>query len=278
MAPPFVLDPPAEPTDSPVFIVHVPPDSPLFAGHFPGHPILPGISHLAWVEAALAGRGGAAPPLSSLSSISSISGVRWRRPASPGEGLALRLMPSEDGESGRFSVVRGEDVLSQGSVGWSAGQPDLPGPLEPLPLSGAWPHPGGLLPHAPPALLLDGILGRSAESLTARLSIPAEHPLVRPGGAPAFLALEAGAQAAALFEALERPEGERRPRLGYLVGIRTARLTVRNLPAARPLAVTARLSASAPPLSIYEVECTAGGRALVSGILSTFLASEEPAA
>ena len=35
------------------FRVEIPAASPLFAGHFPGHPILPGIAHLAIVERAL---------------------------------------------------------------------------------------------------------------------------------------------------------------------------------------------------------------------------------
>lgn len=269
----FALDPPHRQSDSVRWTVRVPEDSTLFAGHFPGHPILPGIAHLAWVEAALAEMEGVSPTLSS------ISGVRWRRPALPGEALELRLTHPAGGSSSRFSVFRGEDVLSQGSVQWAAGGEPHPAisPEATAPGSDEFPRPSLLLPHAPPALLLDGILSHAPESLTARMSIPADHPLVRPGGAPAFLSLEAGAQAAALLEALARSEGERRPRIGYLVGIRTARLAVRDLPLGLPLCITARLSASAPPLSIYEVECTAAGTEVVSGRLSTFLAGEEPA-
>lgn len=270
MTSPFALDPPQRQDGSVRWAVRVPADSTLFAGHFPGHPILPGIAHLAWVEAAVAEMEGVSPTLSS------ISGVRWRRPALPGEPLELRLAQRADGSSLRFSVVRGEDVLSQGSVQWAAGG-ELHPAFSPDTAAGsdAFPHPSLLLPHARPALLLDGILARAPESLTARMVIPADHPLVRPGGAPAYLALEAGAQAAALFEALARPEGERRPRIGYLVGIRTAHLAVRDFPPGMPLRVTARLSASAPPLSIYEIECSSAGATLVHGTLSTFLTGEE---
>jgi predicted hotdog family 3-hydroxylacyl-ACP dehydratase len=270
MTSPFALDPPQRQDGSVRWIVRVPADSALFSGHFPGHPILPGIAHLAWVEAALAEMEGASPTLSS------ISGVRWRRPALPGEPLELRLAQPADGSSLRFSVVRGEDLLSQGSVRWAVGDTHPAfSPEEAASGADVFPHPSLLLPHAPPALLLDGILARAPESLTARMTIPADHPLVRSGSAPAYLALEAGAQAAALFEALHRPEGERRPRIGYLVGIRTAQLALRDLPGGLPLRITARLSASAPPLSIYEIECSSAGAPLVHGTLSTFLAGEE---
>src|SRR5581483_3346026 len=59
--------------------IEVPADSPLFAGHFPGHPILPGIAHLSFVEQALG------------SPITAARSVRLRRPVTPRETLDLAL-------------------------------------------------------------------------------------------------------------------------------------------------------------------------------------------
>jgi predicted hotdog family 3-hydroxylacyl-ACP dehydratase len=61
-----------------------------------------------------------------------------------------------------------------------------------------------------------------------------------------------------VLEALTQRDDDPGPRVGYLVGVREARFAVPFLPAGQAFEVTARLTGSAPPLSIYEI--TAGGR------------------
>ena len=89
--------------------------------------------------------------------------------------------------------------------------------------SSSYPPPGELVPHAPPALLVRSILEVSAEGASAIVQIPDDSPFVQTGRAPAFVGLEAGAQTAAVLEALGRSEGETGPRIGYVVAIRNAR-------------------------------------------------------
>ena len=114
------------------------------------------------------------------------------------------------------------------------------------------------------------ILAASAEEIACEAGIPPDHPLAAAGHAPAWLGVEAAAQAAAVLEALARREEDPGPRVGYLVGIREARFPSSFLPTGENFRVTARLAGSAPPLSIYAI--TAGdGSAATTATISTFL-------
>jgi 3-hydroxymyristoyl/3-hydroxydecanoyl-(acyl carrier protein) dehydratase len=232
------------------FAVEIPASSPLFEGHFPGHPILPGIAQLALVESALG-----AP-------LTEVRAVKLRRPVGPGEVLELSLgEPDGDGWT-RFELRREGEAVSSGAgrISPSASSPELPPP-------GAFSPVEDLLPHAPPARLILGILDASPEGITAVAEVPSGHPLVVDGFAPALLGIEAAAQAAAVLEALQRMDAPG-PRIGYLVGIREARLTG-AFPAGRPFPVAARLQGGAFPLSIYEIVV----EGIVTGTISTYAAT-----
>lgn len=89
--------------------IHIPPDHPAFAGHFPGQPLLPGVSLLAEVleavmrEPELAVRVGATPR---------IGVAKFLAPVRPGATLTLRF----DGGPGalRFEVLMGERLAASG--------------------------------------------------------------------------------------------------------------------------------------------------------------------
>lgn len=233
------------------FRIEIPAASPLFAGHFPGHPILPGIAHLAIVERALGA------PLAAVRS------MKIRRPVTTGETMDLSLgSPDADGWT-RFEIRRGEEMVSNGAVATGQGGAELEEAV--LPAVGELPIP---LPHAPPARLVRGVLAVSATGIVCAAEVPPSHPLAVAGRVPALLGIEAAAQAAAVLEALARREEDPGPRIGYLVGIREARFAVPYLPTGRPLQVSAMLQGSAPPLSIYEIKVDEA----VTGTVSTFLA------
>ncbi len=241
------------------FRVEIPSASPLFAGHFPGRPILPGIAHLGFVERALG------------SPLSAVRSLKLRRLVTPGETLDLLLFAADGNGWTRFEVRHGEEMVSGGSV--TAGEAGMEwteagaGPSgEDLPVT--LPH---ALPHALPARLVRSVIEAAAGEIVCVAEVPASHPLAAEGRFPAFLGIEAAAQAAAVLEALGRREAAPGPRIGYLVGIREAHFAVPSLPVDLPFRVTARLQGSAPPLSIYEV--TAGEA--VAGTLSTFLATRD---
>lgn len=226
------------------------PDAGLFTGHFPGRPILPGIAHLAFVQRELGA------PLAAVRSL------KLRKPVLPEEPLDLTL-GDPDGEGWvRFEIRRAGEIVSGGSVKGEEGREGMPALPEitvlDLPI---------LLPHAPPARLVTGVVEVREDGIVCIAEVSPDHPLAEGDRFPAFLGIEAAAQAAAVLEALERRE-DAGPRIGYLVGIREARFSVPHLPTSRPFQVSARLQGSAPPLSIYEI--AAAG--VVAGTVSTFLA------
>jgi predicted hotdog family 3-hydroxylacyl-ACP dehydratase len=237
------------------FRIEIPAASPLFAGHFPGRPILPGIAHLAFVERALG------------SPLSAVRSLKLRRLVTPGETLELLLAPTDGEGWTRFEVRRAGEAVSGGAVaasqvgaGEDGGGASFPGE-----------DVSALLPHAPPARLVRSVVDTSAGGIVCTAAVAASHPLAAGDRFPAFLGIEAAAQAAAVLEALTRREAAPGPRIGYLVGIREAHFAVPSLRVDLPFRVTARLQGSAPPLSIYEV--TAGEA--VAGTLSTFLATRD---
>jgi len=179
-----------------------------------------------------------------------------------------------------------------GTLAAAALAKQLPGTLA---AASDFPDPAELLPHAPPARLLTAVLEAGAAGITATGAIPADHPLAAGGEAPGFLALELAAQAAGAGEALARSasQGPPRsasqglprnasedlprlvsvaPRIGYLVGVRGARLPA-ALPIGRALRVTAAPAGSAGALATYEVEIAdaASNQPLATGTISTFL-------
>ena len=130
----------------------------------------------------------------------------------------------------------------------------------------------GLLPHQRTARLLTQVLRHHDAAIEAIWVIPVDHPLAGLAGAPNFLALELGAQAAAALEALPRQSaaGGGEPRVGYLVRVRDAAFSTSLLPVGVPLYVTAVLEGVAAPLAMYKITVTDGDEPLATALLSTY--------
>jgi 3-hydroxyacyl-[acyl-carrier-protein] dehydratase len=261
--------------------VEVAADSPLFAGHFPGHPVLPGIAHLALLCQGLdelAVLGGFAGD----TAIAEVRHLRLRRPVAPGSRLELRIEAIGDVGVLGFELYRlaasgaaSAALASQGTVRIGASRAPAPGgrvpTAAPAGLAPRFPPVSGLLPHAPPARLLTAVLAASAGGIVCTGIIPASYPLAAAGKVPGFVALELGAQAAAALQSLLRHDLPGTPRIGYLVGVRDAHL-VRALPTGRPIRVTAVPAGAAAALALSAIELHLDGKRLASGTLSTFLA------
>jgi predicted hotdog family 3-hydroxylacyl-ACP dehydratase len=126
-----------------------------------------------------------------------------------------------------------------------------------------------LLPHGPEARMLREIASSDGERLVARARIPAGGALGIEG-APAYLALEIAAQAAAAHGALGGPAGGG-ARSGVLVGAKAVAFHRATLPVERDLVVRVRRTAAAPPLLVYEAELDADGALAFRGTLSAWV-------
>lgn len=260
---------------------------PIFQGHFAGDPILPAVAQLELVRAA------AEQSLGAPCWLRAIEHARFRQPLRPGDAVEIqvevireeRITPEvnhgqEVGvrfsvRSGARLVMSGGGLLGREERGSPAAGGDAP---QQTPAADGGeetpdrhPAPGGLLPHSYPALLVQRITEVSAEAIVCIGVVPAGHGLAAEGMAPSFLGLEAGAQAAGLFEALQQGDAGGGARAGYVVGLREARMTVARLPAGIPFEVVARRSGGAESLAVFDVELRAGGRSMLRGTISVFL-------
>ena len=130
----------------------------------------------------------------------------------------------------------------------------------------------GLLPHSGTARFLTDVVRWGRGFVEAVGHVSAAHPLATGDGAPCFLGLELGAQAAAALEALDRGArtGDRAPRPGYLVRVHEATFLTSDLPLETPLFVVAQLEGAAPPLAIYRISVAVDGVEFVRARLSTY--------
>jgi 3-hydroxymyristoyl/3-hydroxydecanoyl-(acyl carrier protein) dehydratase len=86
------------------------PESLFLLGHFPGHPLLPGIAHLAFaVDAARALDG---PDLALLG----VRGVRFRRPIVPGDEVELTVARLAEAGEMRYELRSAAGLASSGTL------------------------------------------------------------------------------------------------------------------------------------------------------------------
>ena len=246
--------------------IAVPAGGALFDGHFPGRPILSGVAELTLVAAALSPEGETAP-------VAAIPFARFRGLVLPGDLLELDATPRAQGGL-RFEVRRAGEVVANGAIEFGDPRGDAPAPFAMAARAprGA-PPPAELIPHRPPMLFVDRILGEADDGATCLGRIPAACALVSRGSTPAFVALEVAAQTAACWESLRRSRdaGAPAPLTGYLVSVREVVLYRPTVPVEADLISSVRLVATAPPLTTYAVDVSVFGELALSGTIGTYL-------
>lgn len=253
--------------------IAVPSSAALFEGHFPGQPILPGVTQLVLILEALARetRGPVA--------LRAIANVRLRQLVLPGDRLELARREREGGRL-RFDLRRDGVAVANGEL--ILGRPEQP---ETAPSFGAGtartgaPTLDALLPHRAPMRFVTSILRETLDGLVCEARIPTECPLVSDGSVAALVALEAAAQSAAAWEALRRWQegGTAVPRVGYLVALRDIVLFAERIRAGETLLTRVHLEAAALPLTYYRISVSSGGTLVLRGTIATFLAQADDA-
>jgi 3-hydroxyacyl-[acyl-carrier-protein] dehydratase len=254
----------------------VSPETPWFTGHFTGHPVLPAIAQLTValrLHRAAGGRG----------NLAAVEAMRFGSLVGPGDRLVARL--TTDAESGRsnFRLERADGgEVSSGRLRWGspsadqvpdAQEDDAAG--EPLPIA---------LPHTGPSRLLAEVVARGPGKIEAVGRIPADHAAADDGSAPALVAIELAAQAAAQIPDGRRPEerpeaiaggGDPEVGLGYLVRLRDVHFARVDLPVAQALVAHLDLAGRTGPLTRFDfVVVLPGGEPLAAGSLTTWAVGE----
>ena len=159
--------------------IEIPFDSPLFEGHFPGRPILPGIAELVLLARALSGE-------AECADVASIPFARFRDVVLPGDVLEIATTARAEGGV-RFQAMRSGTVVANGAMTFGTPAPD---PGEPTAVASrvarGVPPVERLLPHRPPMLFVERILGEAEDGTTCLGRLPSACPLVKGGVAPAL--------------------------------------------------------------------------------------------
>lgn len=247
--------------------IEVPAGGAWFEGHFPGHPILPGVAELALALKALAGGGHAI-------SLRGIAYARLRQRVFPGDHLEL---VSREAGPDRLRVDLKRDGILVANAEFILGAPEPSREqvtrLLNNPDQCGFPSLDALMPHRPPLRFLASVQRDSESGLGGTAVIPGTCALACGGSASPLAAVEAAAQAAAAWEALQRWRGGQRaaPRIGYLVALRDVVFFVARVPADREFTVVVELDAAAPPLTHYRIEVSLDGELMARGTIATFL-------
>jgi predicted hotdog family 3-hydroxylacyl-ACP dehydratase len=128
-----------------------------------------------------------------------------------------------------------------------------------------------LLPHRPPAILIDGIEGWTEKGVAAWVAVtPASRFFVAGRGVPGYVGLEYMAQAAGLYAGRLAKESGLPVRIGYLLGTRNFHAAAGWFPPGMRLVVHADLVLRDEPVGVFSCRIEAGGRMLAAADLNVY--------
>lgn len=134
-----------------------------------------------------------------------------------------------------------------------------------------------VLPHARPMILLDRVIGWTAEKLTAEVCVDPDRPFFGSEGIPAHVAIEYMAQSCGAYAGVEALRSGRTPRVGLLLGTRNFSACRKWFRDRDRLRVTADVVYRENEMGVFDclVANAVSGATLASARLTVYQPSEE---
>jgi predicted hotdog family 3-hydroxylacyl-ACP dehydratase len=128
-----------------------------------------------------------------------------------------------------------------------------------------------LLPHRPPAILIDGIEGWEEKGVAVWVKVAPESRFSVAGrGVPSYVGLEYMAQAAGIYAGRLAREAGAPVRIGYLLGTRNFHAAADWFSPGMRLVVHAAEVLRDDPVGVFSCRIEAGGRMLASADLNVY--------
>ncbi len=130
--------------------------------------------------------------------------------------------------------------------------------------------PAELLPHRPPMVLLDAILGYDENSLQAAVTVSDASLFLEPDGVPVHIGLEYMAQACGAYAGARARDRGEPVRIGFVLGTRQYRAHVPCFRRGERLAVSVSLLYQDEQMGAFDCRIDIGGKLAAEAQLSVY--------
>ena len=131
-----------------------------------------------------------------------------------------------------------------------------------------------LLPHAPPMVLLDEVLGYDDTGVHAAVTIGAGHPFLIGDSVPAHVGIELMAQACGAFAGVEALAAGEPVRPGFLLGTRRFEARVPCFHLGDRLEISVRVALRDDQMACFDCEIRCAGALLAEARLNVYQPKE----
>ena len=138
-------------------------------------------------------------------------------------------------------------------------------------MTGTYPHPRELAPHAAPMLLVDKVLEVGVVHIRAQSTVEASNIFFMPGrGLPSYVAFELMAQTVSVLDGWGRRAEGQGPQIGFLIGCRKYRVTRDWFAAGEVLEIACTALIQEGEMRSFECRVMVGAAEVASGTLNVF--------
>ena len=138
------------------------------------------------------------------------------------------------------------------------------------------PHPiASLLPHKPPMILIDEIVGYDDNSLIAAVTITEASLFLTPDGVPGHVGIEYLAQACGAYAGVHALDSGDPVRIGLLLGTRDYRVLVPWFRRGDQLRISVAMVFRDKPLAVFACSITIGGKIVADAQLKVYQSDDD---